>query len=603
MARTIECDTQYSFISHRRPVTIWGPGAIGPKGPLSLDKFEDPLYRCLGSGPYVTRPDLPPEWHEWQWLGKWDGRHLAYLSSVPPTAEARVTAMEANIAARSRGTQFVSELVVRSRLARQRMAELLYENYTVNLANLEAKIGRDAARQEAALVRKVVDAVGPDRLIDALLAKKTDVLKFASGIGLPELKQIGALLGPVVTAISNAVGDSTKALVGAFGSFSGAVPVIGAMIQATIGLIQAHMATNAARQEAARRYQLEQEVIPLMKQTMDAQFPVVWNLMDTTALPLAAWRFEEIAMSLMRQLRDMRCLSHDLRSELKRWWALVHLHMADDRVSHVFQRTEYALWASDEQVLQIAVPIAVAYGLPVHDFAVRLYNASGGWASEPAQLFSDIPSGSPSAGGTEDMLLQCGGTPTNANVVQYAVLARDAFKLAEAMTKPAVSGTQFRSLMSSMQARGVGVVASHATKPKPASISPVLPIAGGLLGAVFLPPPASFIALGAGALIALASSSSKPAKTPAECCAEVLLRSIASGQTTVAEAQAEVTKLDRAGCRADADSVRAAIRRVKEVDARRAETKPASRVDFQKLASLVNSSKVAPIPRIIVPRF
>lgn len=483
--------------------------------------FADPLWNCLGAGghnaasggriggaAYHTDHGFSDGWTEWTALGKWSGRGYEYLrpGRGPMRAVDRLALIEARVAGGWPSLTMISGLVGGAKKARVALADALYERFSTawGRAKLAEELGAVAAETQATAYLKAAEAIGSANLVDALIRSGADArsLRKALPDSLTSAVEVLKSLVPMVSGLVRSIGDAMSGVasgVTALSSFAPLVPLVGQMASVMISAATAIANERvAAQKEECRtftegmRNKLAELAADGWPTPWDFDGPTHWAACETksgllskatgkSAIPLAWVNVSFALHRLGHELGPDGGLSSEGRVALKRWWALARLHMSDDRVSNVFRATRFALWANDEQVLQVAAPIAVAYGLPVHDFAMKLFERSGGWSSAPGWLrYENVGRYDPSAGkGTVDYF--CAGVPTNANVVQYAVLARDAFALAEATT-PNVSAVARAAALAVLG--GPKGAAARAAAPSRAGAAAVE--AGLLSGAAWL---------------------------------------------------------------------------------------------------------------------
>lgn len=146
-------------------------------------------------------------------------------------------------------------------------------------------------------------------------------------------------------------------------------------------------------------------------------------------------RLDLVAQVLTSNRKKNASLAPNLQAASSAWMALCVSRLRDPGVRRVWNAMHGDEWganglASDEQVLAVAAPIALDFGLPLRDFAARLWEESPGWSGFPAALDNTgfLSSGAWGAGsGGSD------STPTNAAQVQFAVLAARGFAIAKDM--------------------------------------------------------------------------------------------------------------------------------------------------------------------------
>ena len=161
------------------------------------------------------------------------------------------------------------------------------------------------------------------------------------------------------------------------------------------------------------------------------------------------------------------------------WWAIVLLTLSDPRMTAAFSTLGRGIpqgegghgsatyVASDEQVYLVALPLALIYNLDLPGFANVLWNASNGWRDGQANgLFmgngysTDISAG----GGPQQFATYCVGAPLNAYIVNFTILCRDAWPLAQqvAVSRKAALAAQAAGQQTSIQKTVAAFVAAGA---------------------------------------------------------------------------------------------------------------------------------------------
>lgn len=144
--------------------------------------------------------------------------------------------------------------------------------------------------------------------------------------------------------------------------------------------------------------------------------------------------------------------SNDI-ANVRRWWTLTSTYMSDTRVSDVFSAmcsdSLGGTIASDEQVMIVAAPIAVANGLDVDSFAEALHARAVGWVNLPSKQRMIVTLDRPMykcgsgilAGGCDinGYEIICKNIAINSFVLNLANLTSTAFPLAEEMKRKRIS--------------------------------------------------------------------------------------------------------------------------------------------------------------------
>jgi hypothetical protein len=113
------------------------------------------------------------------------------------------------------------------------------------------------------------------------------------------------------------------------------------------------------------------------------------------------------------------------REVVQQWWALYLAQANDPEIANaVSQLWNTGAYADDTQVVLVAMVIAKMAGLPWRPFAEKLWSRSMGWRGRPDLLLDyDVAAGL--------IPMRAGAYPVNAGMVQWQVLASDAFRIAE----------------------------------------------------------------------------------------------------------------------------------------------------------------------------
>lgn len=137
------------------------------------------------------------------------------------------------------------------------------------------------------------------------------------------------------------------------------------------------------------------------------------------------------------------------RTMVARWWALAQTFMSHPEVYKVFRSLGWdstgGVLASDEQVMMVAAPIAVSNGWSVDEFATALWKRSHGWrvTNPKSAVFKRVllTTYRPKGDDYEGVTIQGCAEPVLADAwwTQWAILAKDAFELAETFEPVSVS--------------------------------------------------------------------------------------------------------------------------------------------------------------------
>lgn len=415
----------------------------------SFEKFADGWYYCYGS-PYkqmAEKPSAVPN------IIGYD-----YLAAVSPNATARVAAMRRKITLGPTVTNGTKPLVESSVQSMYRLAsDISRAAKTVEGRKaLASRLGIPIAQVDSAIidVGRIADKYAP-----GTSAFVSEIASNAADYALKLLRDLAIHL------VTKTIGESTAAAV------AESIPIIGQIIAAytkVAGELQKY------HEESFKIYcddwmnQLRDKIAKLT----GFGYPVPWHVLDTfditcrkpagSAFTPAAEKWtpttdQNNAMNAFGAVFEhFRSMQVKETLAVTDWWALSTTLMADPRVGPVFASMCQDSWGgiigSDEQVMVVAAPIAVSFGLDVDSLARRLWTESGGWRSRVdlvRRTTLDRPRYGKSKGffasgaDIEGYDLYCNNVPFNSYAINFVVLCRDAFRIAK-----------------SMQARGEGLAKS-----------------------------------------------------------------------------------------------------------------------------------------------
>lgn len=469
---------------------VYTDGRLDRIGVVGKEKFQDPIFVCLGtqispaaladgylSGvtvPYTISPNkagIPTD------LG------YAYLKNVPANGPARIAAMRAkidaekgswrpsavNLGASGDPAEFLQALAKKSYEQLASLAEKISSQFQdTTPAKIAAEFGVDestAATYITELTSSAADKLSRDEYVTNAIAKVKPVAE--------------ALLAAAITIskgdskVDTAIGLS----LGALDMATSLVPVVGQFWSVARGLADLKlMEIWDGKQEMCR--DTLQGINDARARSLDHGFPVPWHA--TERFSPACNSYDKYGASAYRETADQvelrtlydesyaifrgevnrgwkPALFHEMTGKglntsdavyVKRWWALAQAFMGDMRVYEIFHvlGKDYfgGTLASDEQVMLVAAPIALANGFPIDDFAVALWKKSKGWQSvDPESLVTRNLVKVTYEGSDEDFHAvvekYCMDLVANAWWAQWAVLARDAFELAKTYVPPLVT--------------------------------------------------------------------------------------------------------------------------------------------------------------------
>ena len=271
------------------------------------------------------------------------------------------------------------------------------------------------------------------------------------------------LTGVIRAEIMKGVSEAASAIAGvsAAAGFVAAIPMIGAFVTMFIDMYGEQ--EKRKDEEAARGcIGTAQKVKENAEALAHKSYPIPWHpesLGYSPALTCGTDRDENAATArvfaaVAKQMREwlwafdgnewgQPSLLISLKADLQKWWALAVTLASSDEIYPVFHAMGNDPWggnlATDEQVMLIAAPIAVTNGWDVDTFAAKLWEFSSGWGKirdlVPGYLRKSQMRQIWSTGGrdkdTSTWRPVCGPFVRNAFYANMAVLAQDAFELAE----------------------------------------------------------------------------------------------------------------------------------------------------------------------------
>jgi len=286
-------------------------------------------------------------------------------------------------------------------------------------------------------------------------------------------KMVWRAVGPQVMNVFKSLADEFAAIRTTAGSAASAaegIPAIGAFLGAAVSLIgAAESQADATYLEGCTSFMNDAISAPLNKLIREG-YPYPWHVLDqsftcdqregytssskyvqSTSLERAAHALR-VSASRLEGIDPIASPSASgawlIVTPMRRWWALAAQLMAYGDVAAIFAAlgddAGGGTVASDEQVLLVAAPIAASRGLPIWDFAQALYDTSLGWRDpsvaallkpEPYNVCALDATTAPEGG-----CLRCKTAPANAGTIQWGVLARDAFALADKAARGEVPG-------------------------------------------------------------------------------------------------------------------------------------------------------------------
>ncbi len=410
-------------LAESRPHT----GAVGKRVEIIGDdeKFSDPRFdKCWGRG-WLPKYYLDAYGMTGDGSSLGSGTGVEYLFLVPNHSEARVQSMRARIERQSSySLPKYAPITKGSEQALRGIAMDLVELYK----NPESRL--DLAKKLGVPVEKIIkDADYVYKLSEVYAGNIVVFLtKIYESIG-PELVKFARK-----TAEAVAGSASSSALSGA-GEVAGAIGSILPWVKLFIDQAVANEALGDEKWAASCR-EFMTMITEAAQESANNKMPPAWHILDLnlscphrpsfTAERWSPSRDQGNAATVSaNNIKNLLAIpSIEAQAAVRKWWALASTLMATPGVGPVMSTMASDFWggtlASDEQVMAVAAPIAVAYGLNIDEFAGKLWRESKGWKSKPEWFSTYV-----------DRV--CGNTEIvgNAREIQWAVLSMDAFKLAE----------------------------------------------------------------------------------------------------------------------------------------------------------------------------
>lgn len=380
-----------------------------------------------------------------------------YLANVPRNATARIAAIQAKVDAPPRtgsewgpdtwrGKSLLEPIVEKS--------EIALVKYVNSLLTTYENIRRDAdyVAKLAATYKVPVDTmVSEAKDVLALGGDQKKLLDDAAKRWGPVLQ--GATAAIMQTAEAFATGTETQqasAALALVGAAALAIPVVGPFVALATSYMQGLLAEKSKVYEAWCQEE-KRTVWGYYTRALERGFVTPWHssdmfsdacIDDTVAAKGFGPSEDQVILGniFSYNLEFGMRLDAQVRRQMQKWWTVALVQMSDPRVLKVFEKLGFdaagGVVASDEQVVLVAAPIAVAYGLDVYRLARALWDASPGYRGavsslRPMALTMDNKINT-AACNVDPNTFYC-GMPQNAWWVQWGVLAEAAFRIAEDM--------------------------------------------------------------------------------------------------------------------------------------------------------------------------
>ncbi len=434
------------------------------------------MFACLGKGidpkfladgylsgvdvPYVISPNR---------FGVPEDLGLAYLKNVPATASARVAAMRARIGktpppmvsfpktdvgdiadASFQNLQKIGQRVL-SVYEDASQYDVIASSFGIPVAEVKVQASQIAAASKGSQPEFIASAM---KYAPAASVLGNAVFAYAKGGGVNRAELAGAL----GMAVANAVGD--------------VAPLVGTVVSMAASL---YTASELARQKlvASVCVGFKDNYTAVALKTGQEGFPVPLHLLSDVGAPCTDERSDYDKILFIESVMKgnhltFRALSPTDKQSVLEWWGLSLTLMSHPDVYAVFDKLGHGrayysagfappfgdgygrrgsalyggLLASDEQVMMVAAPVAIANGYPVDYFAEALWKKSKGWrGADPSSMVvleKGLRFDFNSTGDVMDTVTYyaCPGFVANAYWLQLAALSRDAFGLVKTLKKP-----------------------------------------------------------------------------------------------------------------------------------------------------------------------
>lgn len=438
------------------------------------EKFMDPMYLVFGKtdaagrrtyaiAPWNQRPHngigqgirfLLNRWGSFGWEeGLDDSPTLSvgyeYLEGVSYTAEARIKQMRAVIAERGKNPEQISPdraVVLKSILAesKKRMDDIGW-----HLTDLYA-----SAKGSATTAAKLAGAMGVDTSV--ITAEAASMLASYSNnaeMVAATLKSYGPMaqtfLNSGLTAfnlLTTDGGSTTEALKWAqiASEVSMYIPLVGPYVSGVASILAGSLAEEL-RDNLRDCTAGQGEAVAVLNtlSAMEVPMPLhAYQIFHGTCgkdnQPPSSLGY--LTTLFTRVAQDWYRLSPETKLSAHKWWGVAATYANHPDVRDVFTNLGFdasgGMIASDEQVMLVAAPIAIAYGLDVDTFAIALWKKSKGWRGAATERNIGV-------GSASSVRAFCEGDtcriPTNAWVLQWCQLTGEAMELAASWPRPAAA--------------------------------------------------------------------------------------------------------------------------------------------------------------------
>ena len=379
-----------------------------------VEKFEDPMFATYGTDtPYIISPNRPPGLafvlNRFTSMALFDKGELVtgyeYLSTVPNNAQSRVAAMRARVqsvgavaepARKSDPLTFRWGLFHRSREALRNLSDSLTRTYGMAVATTGAV---EQAAAKLGVPTTAITSEAKSFLSSASTSVGSDYAVIDKAI-----TTYGPIARQAVNAISRAIQvgmdggasaeDKIFSTIDLAADIVLKIPVYGWIIGGAVKTLSWMVRTAIGEEEAAEECAISLDHVEAMTTRAASQaWPIPWRAFEVfpPKCGKSDWNsVNSLNFLFARNNVVMENLPNTARVAAKRWWGTAQTYMAHPKVLNVFFSLSGDVAggtiASDEQVMFVAAPIAVANGFDVDMLAVELWRRCPGWRKYQSAL-------------------------------------------------------------------------------------------------------------------------------------------------------------------------------------------------------------------------
>lgn len=331
-------------------------------------------------------------------------------------------------------------------------SSLVLESFATTLYNtLRSKDG----------IRSLANALS---IPEALLKKQAEKIINIFSTGNPTADQIiSSILRSYSDQLVSLFKQVTASLVGE--ASSSAANAIAGSIGKAVPFLQILAAMGEAAVAEANRRDMENcrtqanTIRRVAEESATLGYPIPWHAVDVFGIdcdrtksiaglvPYGSERggIGNTAIVYDRNFVKTKALTLAQRAALKKWWSMATSLASMPEVREVMETmcidAYGGQWASDEQIMVIAAPIAVANSVAVDVLARALWDGSKGWrGADPNGYMRALhDTDERDADGYVIRKYVMSDPPINAYQLQFAQLAEDAFRIVKSLPKTRLS--------------------------------------------------------------------------------------------------------------------------------------------------------------------